>query len=156
MNNLVISGHLGQDPQLRETEGGDKVLNMRVAVPNRIKRRGEWVEEPLWITVTLFGKRAEGLSKFLKKGRLIEASGELRVREFEANDGTKRTAIELFANNCNPLGKSDGAPGDGGQERSAERGSSAPSRSRAPAAAGANDYESGGGYDSDPDDDIPF
>lgn len=152
MNNWCISGHLGRDPELRETANGEQVLNMRVAIPNRVKRGSEWVDEAMWVTVTVFGKRALGLSKILKKGRLIEASGELRLREWEGRDGGHKLDVECIASRCDPLGKGDGAAGDAGPRSDRDQ----PARGRtAPARAPAGDA---GDYDTPPDDDddIPF
>lgn len=103
MNSWSITGDLGQDPKLNTLQSGDHVLNLSVAVKHRVKRNGEWTDEPIWVGVTLFGKRAESLSRMLSKGSRVGAVGELNVREYEARDGTRKTAIELIARDVEPL-----------------------------------------------------
>jgi single-strand DNA-binding protein len=118
MNSWSITGNLGQDPKLNTLQSGDQVLNLSVAVKHRVKKNGEWVDEPIWVGVTLFGKRAESLAKMLQKGSRVGAVGELNVREYETRDGTRRTAIELIARDVEPLdGKRDG----NGEQRTQSR-----------------------------------
>lgn len=133
MNNWSITGRLGHDARLNATRDNTAVLNLSVAVDQRVKRNGEWTKETLWVDVTLFGTRAEPLSRMLRKGGLVGAHGRLGLRSFEARDGTQKTALELIAEDIEPLGD---APG---QERYSARNDSAQG-------AGAQTRETRGGF----------
>jgi single-strand DNA-binding protein len=96
LNKMMIIGNLGADPELRYTPSGKAVTNLRVAVNNnRRGPDGEWVEETLWLRVEVWEQAAERLAEQLRKGNKIYAEGELRAREYDANDGQRRTSLEL-------------------------------------------------------------
>ena len=96
LNKMMIIGNLGADPELRYTPSGKAVTNLRVAVnSNRRGPDGEWVEETLWLRVEVWDQAAERAAEQLRKGNKVYAEGELRAREYEGNDGQKRTALEL-------------------------------------------------------------
>jgi single-strand DNA-binding protein len=96
LNKMMIIGNLGADPELRYTPSGKAVTNLRVAVnSNRRGPDGEWVEETLWLRVEVWDQAAERAAEQLRKGNKIYAEGELRAREYERNDGTKGTSLEL-------------------------------------------------------------
>lgn len=96
LNKMMIIGNLGADPELRYTPSGKAVTNLRVAVnSNRRGPDGEWVEETLWLRVEVWDQAAERAAEQLRKGTKVYAEGELRAREFERNDGTKGTSLEL-------------------------------------------------------------
>jgi len=139
LNKMMIIGNLGADPELRYTPSGKAVTNLRVAVnSNRRGPDGEWVEETLWLRVEVWDQAAERAAEQFRKGNKIYAEGELRAREYDGNDGQKRTSLELrFARvvNLERRPREEGG-GDGGsfgdappavRPRGAEqRGSSAP------------------------------
>ena len=139
LNKMMIIGNLGADPELRYTPSGKAVTNLRVAVnSNRRGPDGEWVEETLWLRVEVWDQAAERAAEQFRKGNKIYAEGELRAREYDGNDGQKRTSLELrFARVVNLERRSREEGGDGGgsygdappavRPRGAEqRGSSAP------------------------------
>ncbi len=139
LNKMMIIGNLGADPELRYTPSGKAVTNLRVAVnSNRRGPDGEWVEETLWLRVEVWDQAAERAAEQFRKGNKVYAEGELRAREYEGNDGQKRTSLELrFARvvNLERRAREDGADGGGSygdappavRPRGAEqRGSSAP------------------------------
>lgn len=96
LNKMMIIGNLGADPELRYTPGGKAVTNLRVAVnSNRRGPDGEWQEETLWLRVEVWDQAAERVAEQLRKGNRVYAEGELRVREYDRNDGTKGTSVEL-------------------------------------------------------------
>src|ERR687892_1525183 len=96
LNKMMIIGNLGADPELRYTPSGKAVTNLRVAVnSNRRGPDGEWVEETLWLRVEVWDQAAERAAEQLRKGNKVYAEGELRAREYEGNDGQKRTSLEL-------------------------------------------------------------
>lgn len=118
LNKMMIIGNLGADPELRYTPSGKAVTNLRVAVNNnRRGADGEWVEETLWLSVEVWDQAAERVAEQLRKGNRIYAEGQLRAREYEGNDGQKRTALEIrFARvlNLERRGRDEagGLPGD--------------------------------------------
>ena len=96
LNKMMIIGNLGADPELRYTPSGKAVTNLRVAVnSNRRGPDGEWQEETLWLRVEVWDQAAERVAEQLRKGNRVYAEGELRVREFDRNDGTKGTSVEM-------------------------------------------------------------
>lgn len=96
MNNISIFGRLTADPDIRETSSGIKVAKFTVAV-NRNK------EETDFLPVSAWRERAEFCEKYLQKGMQIAVNGSLNVRNYENNDGNRRTAFEIVANNLDPV-----------------------------------------------------
>lgn len=97
INVVVISGNLTRDPELRHTNGGTAILSLGVAVNDRMKDRdGSWVDRPNFVDVTVFGARAEALSRYLSKGTKVALSGKLRYSSWE-RDGQKRSKLEVIA-----------------------------------------------------------
>ena len=98
INSVNISGNLTRDPELRQTAGGMCVLTFGIAVNDRRKNQqtGEWEDYPNFVDCTVFGKRAEGLAKFLAKGMKVALSGSLRYSSWE-KDGQKRSKLEVVA-----------------------------------------------------------
>lgn len=100
LNRVMLFGNLGADPELRFTQGGQAVLHMRLATTesylDKDKVRQERTE---WHRVTVWGKRAEALSKFLTKGATLFIEGSLRTTSYDDRDGNKRYSTEINANN---------------------------------------------------------
>lgn len=96
INSVNISGNLGRDHELRATKTGMQVLSFSVCVNARVKRNGEWTDKANWVDVTLYGNRAESLSRYLAKGTHVTVSGRLDQRTWEAKDGTKRSKLEVI------------------------------------------------------------
>lgn len=94
INKVVISGNLTRDPELRQTANGFSVLGFGVAVNERVKQDGEWVDRPNFIDCTMFGTRAESVSRYLSKGSKVCIEGRLRWQQWE-RDGQKRSKIEV-------------------------------------------------------------
>ena len=97
INRVIISGNLTRDPELRSTASGLAVLGFGVAVNDRRKNQqtGEWEDYPNFIDCTMFGARAESLSRFLNKGTKVSIEGKLRWSQWE-RDGQKRSKIEVI------------------------------------------------------------
>ena len=96
LNKMMIIGNLGADPELRYTPAGKAVTNLRVAVNDRHRGPdGEWVEETQWFRVELWDQAAERAAERFRKGNKVFAEGQLRVREYEGNDGQKRSSVEI-------------------------------------------------------------
>lgn len=99
INSVNISGNLTRDPELRSTTTGTNVLSFSVAVNDRRKnsQTGEWEDAPNFVDVTMFGSRAEALSRFLHKGSKVAIEGKLRYSRWE-RDGQTRSKLEVVAN----------------------------------------------------------
>lgn len=114
MNKVILLGNLGADPELRMTNGGQAVLNLRLATQERYQdRSGTAQERTEWHSVVVWGKRAEALSKLLSKGSRILAEGSLRTSSYDDRDGQKRYKTEVQALNIELCG---GARGGGGEQ----------------------------------------
>ena len=118
---LMIIGNLGRDPEMRYTPTGKPVTQFTVAVnqSTRNQQTGEWTEDTDWFRVSVFGDRAERAAEQLRKGNRVFVEGRFRTREFEGQDGQKRTSLDLTADNVISLerrprdeeGAFAGAPG---------------------------------------------
>lgn len=141
LNKVQIIGNLGADPDTRTTQSGNSVANLRVATNERVKRGDSWEDHTEWHTVACFGRTAENVSRYLRKGSKVYVEGKLRTRKWTDRDGNDRYSTEIIADDIKFL---DGASGGGGRDddRGDNRGRG---RGR-----GRNDS-----YDR-PDDDIPY
>ena len=98
LNLVVLIGRLTRDPELRYTAGGIPVAKMAIAVDRPFKSKdGE--REVDFIDIVVWRVQAENCAKHLGKGRLIAIEGSLRIRSYEAQDGTKRKVAEVVADN---------------------------------------------------------
>lgn len=123
INKVVISGNLTRDPELRQTANGFPVLGFGVAVNDRRKNQqtGEWEDYPNFIDCTMFGARAESVSRFLSKGSKVAIEGKLRWSQWE-RDGQKRSKIEVVVDEIEFMT----ARGEGGNMGMAHMGAPAP------------------------------
>lgn len=98
INRVTISGNLTRDPQIRSTQSGTNILSLGIAVNDRHKnsKTGEWEDYANFIDVCVFGKRADSLSRILKKGTKVCIDGKLRYSSWERN-GQKRSKLEVIA-----------------------------------------------------------
>ena len=99
LNNVLLIGRLVADPELRYTQKGAPVCDFRIACSRRYKNRdtGEWQEETLFINIVAWRRQAELANDYLKKGSSVLIEGSLRSRQWETNQGDKRTATEVVA-----------------------------------------------------------
>lgn len=97
INRVNISGNLTRDPELRATASGMPVMSFGVAVNDRRRNSntGEWEDHPNFIDCTMFGTRAESVSRFLSKGSKVAIEGKLRWSQWE-RDGQKRSKLEVI------------------------------------------------------------
>ncbi|PKQ38235.1 MAG: single-stranded DNA-binding protein [Actinobacteria bacterium HGW-Actinobacteria-1] len=116
INRVNITGNLTRDPELRSTSSGMNVLKMGVAVNDRRKNptSGEWEDVPNFVDVTVFGARAEALSRFLSKGSKVAIEGKLRWSQWENPQGEKRSKLEVVADEIEFLSSREGGSGGGG------------------------------------------
>lgn len=96
MNQVTLIGHLGQDAEVRSTQSGKKVANLRVATSEKFKDRnsGEIVEKTDWHNVVVWGSDAEDLGN-ATKGDKVAVSGKLQTRKWTDKDGNERYVTEV-------------------------------------------------------------
>jgi single-strand DNA-binding protein len=120
LNKALIIGNLTQDPELRSTPSGSSVTSFTVAT-NRVwnDNTGQRQEETEFHNLVAFGKQAEIITQYLRKGSLIYIEGRLRTRSWEAPDGQKRYKTEIVIDNfqMGPKGTSSGG-GNFGETKS--------------------------------------
>lgn len=106
INVVVLTANLTQDPELRSTEGGTSVCEMRVASNTRRKNKaGEWEDKANFFNLVVFGAQGEACAEHLSKGRPVAIEGRLDWREWDAKDGSgKRQAVDIIANTVQFLG----------------------------------------------------
>ncbi|MDR1183787.1 MAG: single-stranded DNA-binding protein [Coriobacteriales bacterium] len=121
INRVLISGNLTRDPELRATTSGMPVLGMGVAVNDRRKNQstGEWEDYPNFIDCTMFGSRAESVSRYLSKGSKVAIEGKLRWSQWE-REGQKRSKIEVIIDEIEFLSARDNSAPTAPARREAE------------------------------------
>ncbi|NGO64041.1 single-stranded DNA-binding protein [Rhizobium daejeonense] len=172
VNKVILIGNLGADPEIRRTQDGRPIANLRIATSEswRDRNSGERKEKTEWHTVVIFN---EGLCKvaeqYLRKGSTVYVEGQLQTRKWQDQNGQDRYSTEVvlqgFNSNLTMLG-GRGEGGGQGASRSGDfggggygddYGSSAPSRGGSSGGRGGSSAPSGGGgFSRDMDDDIPF
>jgi len=112
INRVIISGNLTRDPELRSTATGMPVLSFGVAVNDRRKNNqtGEWEDYPNFLDCTMFGTRAESLSRYLTKGTKVSIEGKLRWSQWE-RDGQKRSKVEIIVDELEFMSSRNNAEG---------------------------------------------
>jgi single-strand DNA-binding protein len=151
INRVVLTGNLTADPELRSTPSGTPVCSMRIACNTRRKNNstGEWEDKPNYFNVTVWGAQGENAARFLSKGRPVAIDGRLEWREWEAQDGTKRQAVDIIADSVQFLGSREDPSAGGGFA-----GSGAPQGGDVPVDGG--DFKPAPVSGPTGDDDIPF
>lgn len=162
VNKVIIVGNLGRDPEIRYMPSGDAIANIAVATSFRSKDRntGEQKEQTEWHRISFFGRLAEIVGQYLKKGSSVYVEGRLQTRKYTDKDGIERYATEIVAENMQMLGGRQGMGGGdmgmddaGGYDAPAAR--PAPQRQAPPAPAARPAPRPAPNF-SDMDDDIPF
>jgi single-strand DNA-binding protein len=165
VNKVIIVGNLGRDPEIRYMPSGDAIANIAVATSYRSKDRntGEQKELTEWHRISFFGRLAEIVGQYLKKGSSVYVEGRLQTRKYTDKDGIEKYATDIIAENMQMLGgRGDTGGGMGGgmgggddmgydapPARPAPRPQTAPAPAPRPAPRPAPNF-------SDMDDDIPF
>jgi single-strand DNA-binding protein len=159
VNKVILVGNLGADPEIRRTQDGRPIANLRIATSEswRDKATGERKEKTEWHRVVIFN---EGLCKvaeqYLKKGAKVYIEGALQTRKWTDQQGQEKYSTEVVLQGFNSvMTMLDGARGGGGgnfvaDDSGSDFGSSAPSGGQRRVAA------AGGGGRRDMDDEIPF
>ena len=165
VNKVILVGNLGNDPDVKYTQGGMAIATLSVATTySRKDKDGQFQEKTEWHRVKLFGKTAEVAGEYLKKGRQVYIEGRIEYGSYE-KDGIKHYTTDIIGEDMQMLGGGDGqrGGGEGGgyQQRSSggggnygsggDRQQRAPAQRRDPAPAKPANFD-----DVPFDDDIPF
>lgn len=174
VNKVLLIGNLGQDPDLRSTAGGQSVATLRVATTDKYKdKEGTLQERTEWHTVVVWGRDAENVAKYCKKGKQIYIEGRLQTRKWQDKEGKDRYSTEVVGETIRFLG---GAGGSGENEGGGSRGGGqSGGYGRGRDGGGSQGSQGGGGYGGQrggsqgtqpqppaddppftPDEDIPF
>lgn len=95
-NRCQLMGNIGQDPELKQTQGGQTLLKFSLATSERWKDKGgNQQERTEWHNCVLWGERGEKLARFLSKGQRIFVEGKIQYEKFEDRDGNKRTSTNI-------------------------------------------------------------
>ncbi len=147
----VIVGRLTRDAELKYTNSGQAVCHFSVATSSRRKKGDQWVEEPSFWDIDLWGKQGESINQYLTKGKLVAVEGAMRQDKWE-QDGQTRVKTVISANTVQLLGSSGGQGGSQGgssyerPQPKPQGESQAPKPGSGPVAPGGDEFT----------DDIPF
>jgi single-strand DNA-binding protein len=151
VNKVILVGNLGNDPEVKYTQGGMAITTLSLATTSvRKDKDGNTQERTEWHRVKLFGKLGEIAGEYLKKGRQVYIEGSIRYDKFTGADGVEKYFTDIVADEMQMLGGGGEGRGEPRPERSERPQRSAPPRREAPAAA-KTDFA-----DDFADDDIPF
>ncbi len=119
LNKVFLMGNLTRDPELRYTQNGKALVGFGVAVSRKwTTPEGEKKEDVCFVDVSMFGKRAEVISEYFSKGSPIFIEGRLQFRQWETQEGQKRNALRVVADDFQFIGqtKKRGEPSDAVRE----------------------------------------
>ena len=108
MNRATMIGRLGKDPTIRETQSGKSVCTFSIAVGRRFDK-----DATNWFDVVVWGEQGKRCHQYLTKGRQASVTGSVQMRSYEAQDGTKRTVVELIADEVEFIGGAQEKPDRG-------------------------------------------
>lgn len=155
-NTIMIMGNLGRDPELSYTPQGTAVCKFTVATNERRRdKAGEQQDITTWFRVTVWGKQAENVSRYLSKGRKVFVQGRLHVEEWTDREGKARQSLEVNASDVQFI-DSAGAGGVEGIPVRSQQGGGAPAGGGGGGARGGGRPEPSGGGGDIEDDEIPF
>lgn len=97
MNKIILLGRLVKDPELRHTENSDKVYTKFTIAVQRNFRLPDGIIEADFIPISVWGKKAEAVVKYMKKGSLITLSGRLKAGSYDDKDGNRKYTVEVVA-----------------------------------------------------------
>ena len=147
MNKVYLIGNLTRDPEMRSTQAGIPVCNFSIAVNRRFKNAQTGQQETDFFNIVAWRQLAELCSRYLAKGRKVAVSGSIQTRTYEAQDGSKRSAFDIVADEVEFLNSPQGGTSSGEYHAPA---APAP-RAQAPAYAPADS-----GFTQVDDDELPF
>jgi single-strand DNA-binding protein len=141
INHVILLGRLTRDAELKVLTNGQAVCKFSIAVNRRKKSGEQWVDEPNFFDIVLWGRQGETLSQYLVKGKQVAIDGELRQDRWE-QDGQNRSKVEIIANNIQLLGGGNSAAGGYAQNNNAQTGAAYGGGSQGASYNGANSYGS--------------
>lgn len=149
-NRVILVGNLTRDPEVRYTPSGTAVCDLGLAVNERRKNSttGEWVDEVVYVDVTLWGRTAEVAGEYLVKGSPVLIEGRLRMDTWE-KEGEKRSKLRVVADRMQMLGSK------GAQTNAGPRGKAMPTQAPDVTVEDAGMGPPDTGF-TPPDDDVPF
>ena len=150
MNKVYLIGNLTRDPEMRSTSAGIPVCNFSIAVNRRFKNAQTGQQETDFFNIVAWRQLAELCSRYLAKGRKVAVAGSIQMRNYEAQDGTKRTAVDIVADDDEFLSSPNAGSAPSGDYHAAAAPAPAP-RPQAPAYAPADS-----GFTQVDDDELPF
>ncbi len=155
INSVVVTGNLTRDPELRATGSGTSICSMRVAVNGRKKNAtGEWVDDPNFFDVTVFGTTAENCARYLSKGRPAAIDGRLDWQEWtDRESGRSGRGFQIIADTVQFLGGRDDGDAAAGFSKT---GFSGPRTDSPQPDWTSQDFRSAPAPAAPADDDIPF
>jgi len=113
-NKIILAGNLTRDVEVRYTQGGSAIGNTAIATSRKFKSAtGEQKEEVLFVDLTFFGRTAEIANQYLRKGSKVLVDGRLKLDQWTAQDGSKRSKHSVTVENLQMLGSKDEAQSGG-------------------------------------------
>ncbi|NCG18785.1 MAG: single-stranded DNA-binding protein [Rhodobacterales bacterium] len=158
VNKVILVGNLGADPETRTAQSGNMVANLRIATTERTKdREGNWTDQTEWHRVVCFGRTAETVSKYLRKGRQVYIEGRIQTKKWQDKEGKDRWSTEVVARDIRFLGGGGGNAGGGGGGGGNAGGGGGNTGGGGGGGGGSAGGGGGGGWsNSGSDEDIPF
>jgi single-strand DNA-binding protein len=97
MNKVILIGHIGKDPDLRYTASGTAVAKFSMATAEKIGKGENRKQQTDWHKIVTWGKQAEFVGEYVKKGNQLAITGKIQTRDWEDRDGIKRYTTEIIA-----------------------------------------------------------
>jgi len=142
LNQILLIGRAGNDPEMRYTSSGTPVTSFSLAVNNsRRDQNGEWTEDTEWFRVTAWERQAESVNQYLSKGRRVFVDGRLSTSQYTTNSGETRTSLEVRAFKVVFLDSSSGVSSDASLPSEAQNYSGGQASSPTPANDQSEDVE---------------
>lgn len=140
-NKVILLGNLTRDVELRHTQGGQALAKFGMAINRKFNTQsGESKEEVCFVDLTAWGKQAELLNQYVRKGSQLMIEGRLQYSTWESQEGGKRSKLEVVVENFQFVGSArggeEGGGGGGGERRASGGGRKAPAQEGGQAAAG--------------------
>ena len=147
VNKVILVGNLGRDPEIRYLPSGDPVANITIATSSKYKGKdGNMVEETEWHRITFFGRLAEIVGQYLKKGRSVYVEGRLKTRKYTDKDGVEKYGTDIVAHEMQMLGGREGLGEPSGGDDSYGGGHAGGGNNYGGGNAGGGGGGNGGGY----------
>ncbi len=129
VNKVILIGRLGKDPELRYTPGGKPVASFSLATSDRwTGPDGEKKESTVWHNIVAWGKTAEVMKEYLRKGREVYIEGRIDNRSWDDKEGNKRYTSEVVVQNFQFIGSKPAGEENSGPSRSSDEAPLPPDR----------------------------